>query len=63
MLVLSRKKGESIFIGDVKVTIVDVRGDRVRVGIEAPKEVPVVRKELKSPEEIALLEARLRESK
>lgn len=63
MLVLSRKKGESIFIGDVKVTIVDVRGDRVRVGIEAPKETPIARAELKSPEEIALLEKRLRESK
>ena len=47
MLVLSRKKGESIFIGDVKVTIVDVKGDRVRIGVEAPKEIPVIREELK----------------
>ena len=51
MLVLSRKKGETIFIGDVKVTIIDVRGDRVRVGIEAPKEIPIVREELKEKKE------------
>jgi len=47
MLVLSRKRNESIVINDnVKVTIVDVKGDRVRVGIEAPKEVPVHRQEV-----------------
>lgn len=47
MLVLSRQKDESIMIGDdVEVTIVDVRGDKVRLGITAPKEVPVHRKEV-----------------
>lgn len=47
MLVLSRKKNESIMIGDdVKLVIVDVRGDKVRVGIEAPEEVPVHRREV-----------------
>jgi carbon storage regulator len=47
MLVLSRQRDESIIIGDnVIVTIVDVRGDRVRLGIEAPREVSVHRREV-----------------
>ena len=47
MLVLSRQKDESIMIGDdVEVTIVDVRGDKVRLGITAPKAIPVHRKEV-----------------
>ena len=47
MLVLSRKKDESIMIGDnVEITIVDVRGDKVRLGITAPKETPVHRREI-----------------
>ena len=47
MLVLSRKKNESIVINDnVIVTIVDVRGDKVRIGIEAPRDVSVHRKEV-----------------
>jgi carbon storage regulator len=47
MLVLSRQKDESIMIGDdIEITIVDVRGDKVRLGIAAPKEVPVHRKEV-----------------
>ncbi len=47
MLVLSRQKDESIIIGDnVEVTIVDVRGDKVRLGISAPREIPVHRKEI-----------------
>ena len=47
MLVLSRKVGENIIIGDeVLVTIVDIRGDKVRVGVEAPLEVPVHRQEV-----------------
>lgn len=47
MLVLSRKKDESIMIGDdVQITIVDVRGDNVRVGIEAPRTISVHRKEV-----------------
>jgi len=47
MLVLSRQKDESIMIGDdVKITIVDVRGDKVRLGITAPKEIPVHRIEV-----------------
>ncbi|HUT28847.1 MAG TPA: carbon storage regulator CsrA [Sedimentisphaerales bacterium] len=47
MLVLSRQKDESIMIGEnVEVTIVDVRGDKVRLGITAPKEIPVHRREV-----------------
>ena len=47
MLVLSRKKNESIMIrDDIVVTVVDVRGDKVRLGIEAPKEVTVHRREV-----------------
>ncbi len=47
MLVLSRQKNESIMIGDnVEVIIVDVRGDKVRLGITAPKAISVHRKEI-----------------
>lgn len=47
MLVLSRKKNESIVIADnIVVTVVDVRGDKVRLGIEAPREIPVHRSEV-----------------
>ena len=47
MLVLSRRKDETIMIGDeVEITIVDVKGDTVRVGISAPKSVSVHRKEI-----------------
>ena len=47
MLVLSRQRDESIIIGDnIVITVVDIRGDKVRLGIEAPKEVPVHRQEV-----------------
>ena len=47
MLVLSRQRDESIIIGDnVVITIVDIRGDKVRLGIEAPDEIPVHRQEV-----------------
>lgn len=47
MLVLSRQRDESIFIGDnIKITVVDIRGDKVRLGIEAPTEIPVHRNEI-----------------
>ncbi len=50
MLVLSRKKNESIVIGDganiVTIVVVEIRGDKVRLGIEAPKETPVHRREV-----------------
>lgn len=47
MLVLSRKKSESIIINDdIVITVVEVRGDKVRLGIQAPRDVPVHRKEV-----------------
>ena len=47
MLVLSRQRDESIMIGDkVVITIVDIRGDKVRLGIQAPEEIPVHRQEV-----------------
>lgn len=47
MLVLSRQRDETIIIGDnVQITVVDIRGDKVRLGIVAPSEVPVHRKEV-----------------
>ncbi|WP_254510933.1 carbon storage regulator CsrA [Anatilimnocola floriformis] len=47
MLVLSRHRDESIMIGDnIVITIVDIRGDKVRLGIEAPSDIPVHRQEV-----------------
>lgn len=47
MLVLQRKRDESIIINDnIVVTVVEIRGDKVRLGIEAPREVPVYRAEV-----------------
>ncbi len=47
MLILSRRAGESLAIGDkIKVRILEVKGDVVKVGIEAPREVPVHRQEI-----------------
>ncbi len=47
MLLLTRKKGEKIVIGDnVYVTVVEVKGDQVQIGIEAPEKIPVHREEI-----------------
>ncbi len=47
MLALSRKKNESIIINnDIEITILDVRGDQVKIGITAPKQIPIYRKEV-----------------
>ena len=47
MLVLTRKTNESIMIGDeIKVTVVEVRGDQVKLGITAPKQISVHREEI-----------------
>lgn len=47
MLVLSRKKNESIVINDnINIVVVEIRGDKVRLGVEAPKEIPVHRREV-----------------
>ena len=47
MLALTRKNGESIIINnDVEITVLDIKGDQVKIGITAPKSVPVYRKEV-----------------
>lgn len=47
MLVLTRQKNESIILGeDIRITIIDIEGDRVRVGIDAPKTLKIMRAEL-----------------
>ncbi|NLO92660.1 MAG: carbon storage regulator CsrA [Clostridiaceae bacterium] len=47
MLVLTRKKGQSIMIGnDIEISIIDIQGDQVRIGIDAPKKVTIHRKEV-----------------
>lgn len=47
MLVLSRQRNESIVInGNIVVSVVDIRGDKVRIGVEAPKDIPVHRREV-----------------
>ncbi len=47
MLVLSRKKNESIIINDnITITVIEIRGDKIRLGIEAPKDVTVHRREV-----------------
>jgi len=47
MLALTRKKGQSIIIGDgIEITVVDIQGDQVRLGIKAPKNIAVHRKEI-----------------
>ena len=47
MLVLSRQKDQTIMIGDmIEITVVDIRGDKVRLGITAPTKIPVHRKEV-----------------
>jgi len=47
MLVLNRKKGETIIIGDnIRVTIADIQGDSVKVGIDAPQDIVILREEI-----------------
>ena len=47
MLALSRKQGESIVIGNnIEITVLEAKGDQVKIGISAPKSVPVYRKEI-----------------
>lgn len=47
MLALSRKKNEALVINnDIEITILDIRGDQVKIGITAPKDVPIYRKEI-----------------
>ncbi len=47
MLALTRKKGESLVLNnDIEVTVLEIRGDQVKIGVKAPREVPVYRKEV-----------------
>ncbi len=47
MLALSRKKGDALVVGNnIEITILEVKGDQIKVGIKAPKEVPIYRKEV-----------------
>jgi carbon storage regulator len=58
MLVLSRRKEEKIVIGDaIEVTIIEIRGDTVKIGVSAPKTVPIYRAELLDAVKQANLEA------
>lgn len=53
MLILNRKKGESLVINEnIKVTIVDVSGEKVKIAVEAPKEIPILRTELVTAAEV-----------
>lgn len=60
MLVLTRRRGEIIDAGDIKIVVVDIRGDKVRIGIEAPQGVAVNRREITKRIEA---EGRIREHK
>ena len=63
MLILSRKSGESIVIdGRIKVTVVRVEGETVKVGIEAPAQVPVHRQEVYEEIQRSNLQAMMRQS-
>ena len=58
MLVLTRKVRDSVRIGyDVGVTVCEIRGDKVRIGVEAPNGMPIVREELMSIEEVIAVSA------
>ena len=47
MLALSRKKGEALVVGNnIEITILEVKGDQIKIGIKAPKDVPIYRKEV-----------------
>lgn len=47
MLALTRKKGESLILNNnIEITILEIRGDQVKIGVSAPKEVPIYRKEV-----------------
>ncbi len=46
MLVLSRKRGERIIVGEIELTVLEVRGDRVKLGFAGPREIPIHREEI-----------------
>ncbi len=52
MLILTRKAGESFFIGeDIEITVFDIQGEKIRIGISAPENVHIIRKEIKEIKE------------
>ncbi len=58
MLVLARKTDQAILLGDgIRIVVLGVSGDRVRIGIEAPREVPILRQELRDAVEESNLDA------
>ena len=58
MLALSRKKDEAVIINDdIEITIIEIKGDQVKIGISAPKSVPIYRKEVYMPIQNANTEA------
>lgn len=58
MLALSRKQNESIMIGsDIEITVLEIKGDQVKIGVSAPKSVPIYRKEIYAQIENANKEA------
>ena len=62
MLVLSRAKDEKIIIGEnITLMVIDIRGDKVRLGIEAPKDIPVHRQEVYDAIQKDMLEAQQKE--
>ena len=63
MLVLSRKAGESVMIGEIEVKITEVSGDLVKIGIQAPRECKIMRKELCQTVESNILSAKAVASK
>ena len=59
MLCLSRKLGEKIIIGDnITITVIDIQGNKIRLGIEAPRDVSVMREELVEPKTLDELDER-----
>ena len=47
MLALTRKKGESLVVNNnIEITVLEIRGDQIKIGIQAPKDVPIYRKEV-----------------
>lgn len=55
MLILSRKQGESFFLGeDIEIVILDVQNDKIKIGINAPQSVKVIRRELREIEKANL---------
>ena len=60
MLIISRKKNEGIIINqDTEVTVIDIQGDKVRIGIEAPESVKIIRRELLETENLNRESARI----